>query len=69
MVTPERRQQLAPLASAATTDVYRQDLLGGLLHEYHQAAVNQDFCTLQGHRDPIAFPTAVQEAIGRRNLR
>jgi putative transposase len=38
LVTPEGRHQLAPLASAATADVCRRDLLGGLLHEYYQAA-------------------------------
>jgi Integrase core domain len=34
LVTPEGRHQLAPLASAATADVCRRDLL----HEYYQAA-------------------------------
>jgi putative transposase len=38
LVTPEGRHQLTPLASASTADVCRRDLLGGLLHEYYQAA-------------------------------
>jgi putative transposase len=38
LVTPEGRHQLVPLASAATAELCRRDLLGGLLHEYYQAA-------------------------------
>jgi len=29
----------APTTSAVPVEVYRRDLLGGLLHEYYQAAV------------------------------
>ena len=37
LVTPEGRHPDA-LASAMSADVCRRDLLGGLLHEYYQAA-------------------------------
>jgi putative transposase len=36
--TPEGPRQLEPVASAARANVCRRDLLGGLLHEYYQAA-------------------------------
>ena len=35
---PQGQRQLAAIACAGTGDVYRRDLLGGLLHEYYQAA-------------------------------
>jgi putative transposase len=38
LATPEGRRQLAPIACARTGEVYRRDVLGGLLHEYYQAA-------------------------------
>jgi putative transposase len=38
LVTPQGPCQREPIACAATGDVHRRDLLGGLLHEYHQAA-------------------------------
>jgi putative transposase len=38
LATPEGRRQLAPIACAGTGEVYRRDVLGGLLHEYYQAA-------------------------------
>jgi putative transposase len=38
LATPEGRRQLAPPAPAANRDVCRRDLLGGLLHEYYEAA-------------------------------
>jgi hypothetical protein len=38
LATPQSQRQLEPIACAGTGDVYRRDLLGGLLHEYHQAA-------------------------------
>jgi putative transposase len=38
LVTPQGQRQLEPIACAESGDVYRRDLLGGLLHEYYQAA-------------------------------
>jgi hypothetical protein len=38
LATPAGPRQLAPTAPAASPDVCRRDLLGGLLHEYHLAA-------------------------------
>jgi putative transposase len=38
LATPQSQRQLEPIACAGTGDVYRRDLLGGLLHEYYQAA-------------------------------
>src|SRR5262249_30231842 len=38
LATPVGPRQLAPTAPEASADVCRRDLLGGLLHEYHQAA-------------------------------
>jgi len=38
LAPPAEPHQLPPTASAAPADVYRRDLLGGLLHEYYQAA-------------------------------
>ena len=36
--TPEGPRELEPIASAVRANVCRRDLLGGLLHEYYQAA-------------------------------
>jgi hypothetical protein len=38
LVPPTGPHQLPPTASAVPADVYRRDLLGGLLHEYYQVA-------------------------------
>jgi putative transposase len=38
LVTPQGQRQLEPIACAEIGDVYRRDLLGGLLHEYYEAA-------------------------------
>jgi transposase InsO family protein len=38
LVPPAGPHQLPLTASAVPADVYRRDLLGGLLHEYYQAA-------------------------------
>jgi putative transposase len=38
LLTPQGQRQLEPITCAGTGDVYRRDLLGGLLHEYYQAA-------------------------------
>jgi putative transposase len=38
LATPQGQRQLEPIACPGTGDVYRRDLLGGLLHEYYQAA-------------------------------
>jgi hypothetical protein len=38
LIAPAGKHRLPPTASAASTDVCRRDLLGGLLHEYDQAA-------------------------------
>jgi hypothetical protein len=35
---PQGQRQLEAIAYAKTGDVYRRDLLGGLLHEYYRAA-------------------------------
>jgi hypothetical protein len=49
MLPTAGQRQLKPIACAGTADVYRRDLLGGLLHEYDQAAgPNRGFYTLQG---------------------
>jgi hypothetical protein len=37
-VTPQGQRQLEPIACAEIGDGYRRDLLGGLLHEYYEAA-------------------------------
>jgi transposase InsO family protein len=38
LVTPQGQGLREPVACEGTGDVYRRDLLGGLLHEYHRAA-------------------------------
>jgi hypothetical protein len=38
LVPPAGPHELLPIASTVPADVYRRDLLGGLLHEYYQAA-------------------------------
>ena len=38
MSAPEGARELEPIASAMRANVCRRDLLGGLLHEYDQAA-------------------------------
>jgi putative transposase len=38
LVAPQGQRPLEAIACAGTGDVYRRDLLGGLLHEYYQAA-------------------------------
>jgi hypothetical protein len=38
LATPQGQRRLEPIAGVGTGDVYRRDLLGGLLREYYQAA-------------------------------